>query len=322
METLFHRLLDPIGVFLDPASDRYWPFLASAAAIALVIYVARRIGPLTPAGFVRWLCPRAVYLHPSARLDVAMFIVNTVIVAVPTVTVTVTLAHGVRQGLGSLVGLTTLNIAPSLGLSVLFTLCLLAAGDLALFLGHYAMHKSRILWEFHKVHHSATVLMPLTAYRQHPVEEFITGSLNAAALGLVGGVFLYAAPAANVLGVQGHNLIELIALIAARHLRHSHIAVSFGALERFFVSPAQHQLHHSTAREHFDRNFGVVLAIWDWMFGTLVLATPNQAISFGIDGYAEHEYTSLAQLYLLPFRNAFAIARAALSPPAITTVTR
>src|SRR5438309_9756677 len=104
MDTIVHQLLRPFGVFLDPASDRYWMFLLSAAAIALVVYGARRIGPLTPAGFARWLCPRAIYLHPSARLDLAVFAVNTVIVVLPTVTIAGTVKRGVQQILGILIG--------------------------------------------------------------------------------------------------------------------------------------------------------------------------------------------------------------------------
>lgn len=35
------------------------------------------------------------------------------------------------------------------------------------------------------------------------------------------------------------------------------------------MSPAAHQIHHSTNPKHFDKNFGGAFAFWDWMFGTL-----------------------------------------------------
>ena len=57
------------------------------------------------------------------------------------------------------------------------------------------------------------------------------------------------------------------------NLRHSHVWITYGRImERLLISPAQHQIHHSKNKVHFDRNFGVVLAIWDGMFGTLELA--------------------------------------------------
>ena len=54
------------------------------------------------------------------------------------------------------------------------------------------------------------------------------------------------------------------------NLRHSHVGIQYWKwVEYIFISPAQHQLHHSIAKEHHDKNFGAALAIWDWLFGSL-----------------------------------------------------
>ena len=42
------------------------------------------------------------------------------------------------------------------------------------------MHKIPILWEFHKIHHSATSLNPITQYRLHPLELLINTLENIA----------------------------------------------------------------------------------------------------------------------------------------------
>lgn len=45
-----------------------------------------------------------------------------------------------------------------------------------------------MLWEFHKVHHSAQVLTPITVYRMHPVDELLTGLSTALTVGAATGV--------------------------------------------------------------------------------------------------------------------------------------
>ena len=49
------------------------------------------------------------------------------------------------------------------------TVTLFLAYELGYWLNHYVPHRVPFLWEFHKVHHSATVLTPLTNFRVHPV---------------------------------------------------------------------------------------------------------------------------------------------------------
>ena len=58
------------------------------------------------------------------------------------------------------------------------------------------------------------------------------------------------------------------------------------------------------APEHFNKNYGEVLAIWDWMFGTLYVPEGRETISYGI-GEENREYRSLTALYLLPFVKAW-----------------
>ncbi len=66
-------------------------------------------------------------------------------------------------------------------------------------------------------------------------------------------------------------------------MRHSHVWLSYGdLLEHLFISPAQHQIHHSRAVEHHGKNYGEVLAIWDWMFGTLYVPNGKEDLDFGL----------------------------------------
>ena len=62
--------------------------------------------------------------------------------------------------------------------------------DFATVLVHYAMHTMSVLWPFHKIHHSAEVLTPVTLFRMHPVDLFLSTAavlaFSGAGLGLFG----------------------------------------------------------------------------------------------------------------------------------------
>ena len=68
--------------------------------------------------------------------------------------------------------------------------------------------------------------------------------------------------------------------------------ISWGdRLEHVFCSPAQHQIHHSTDPRHHDRNFGGLLSLWDWLFGTLITARTRQQITFGLGAESDRYHT-------------------------------
>lgn len=136
---------------------------------------------------------------------------------------------------------------------------------------HYWLHRvfhSRWLWEFHKVHHSATVLVPPTASRIHLVEKLSEILLKGCALALYSGAFYWlCGGSVRPYTLFGVGYLVLIFNSLAANLRHSHIWLSFGPrLEHIFNSPAQHQIHHSRDPRHFNHNFGINLSLWDWWF--------------------------------------------------------
>ena len=67
--------------------------------------------------------------------------------------------------------------------------------------------------------------------------------------------------------------------------------------EYLLISPYQHQIHHSDNPKHFNKNMGSKLAIWDWMFGTLVLsksASKMTPLFFGnfFPGMPDNDFTN------------------------------
>lgn len=180
--------------------------------------------------------------------------------------------------------------------------------DLAQYWSHRIYHQSH-LWPLHAVHHSAEVLTPLTTYRTHPLAALIGSAFNSLVLGLGMGLLVGTlSPDMTFLEIAGVNAFSVLTNATVTNLHHSHIGVSFGpVLERIIISPAQHQIHHSRDPRHFNRNYGNVLAVWDWMFGTLYLIRDKEEISFGLDGEAEASLMTqnLWPLIVDPIRRVF-----------------
>lgn len=188
---------------------------------------------------------------------------------------------------------------PDVAARVLITVGVFLAYELGYWLDHWLSHKVPFLWEFHRVHHSAEHLTPLTVWRVHPVETLkfanililSTGAANGAgAYLLTSGVTPYA--------ISGTNVILLAFAYGLVHLQHSHVWLPFtGWLGRVIQSPAHHQIHHSSDRAHHNRNFGSCLAIWDWMFGTLhVPSRERESLRFGVDARHAEAHTVTAML--------------------------
>ncbi|MBY0385923.1 sterol desaturase family protein [bacterium] len=169
-----------------------------------------------------------------------------------------------------------------------FTVFAFIIDDFLRFFHHFCMHKIPWLWRFHKTHHSAKVLTPITLYRAHPVEVLISTIRNSLSAGLAVGFFVYFFEAqVSYFQIFSVNLFGFAFNFLGSNLRHSHIPISFGLLENIFISPKQHQIHHSQNVNHYDKNFGVSLAIWDRLAGSLVFSKQVQGkIHFGVRGFS------------------------------------
>jgi len=180
------------------------------------------------------------------------------------------------------------------------TLVLYIAYEFAYWLDHYLSHKIPFLWEFHKVHHSAKVLTPFTNYRVHPVDTLVFLNIVAVILGGANGVIHYAyGQEISLAAAAGINLILLSYMALYGHLQHSELWIPFtGLAGKIFLSPAHHQIHHSTNQRHFDKNFGGALVIFDWLFGTLYMPSKDdERVAFGIADHPHLEHLTTSIFY-------------------------
>lgn len=310
MEYLLNRLADPFVALANPQHRVFWLYLASAFALALGLYLVggSDAGRRGLRGFLRFCVPPSLYLHRSAKVDYAYFVVNRIVfglLLLPVVAAVALLAAALtKTALAAWLGATNFGLDDSFGWTLLQTLLAALAIDFGLFLAHWLQHKVPTLWEFHKVHHSAQVLTPVTAYRMHPVDDVLSMSLAGGFSGIVLGAFEFVQPDnPGVWTVLGLNAALFAYYATGYNLRHSHLWLSYGPRwSRWLISPAQHQIHHSKAPQHYDRNFGFIFAFWDVWFGSLYVPRSKEQIDVGLADGEDEQYSSVWRLYLLPFR--------------------
>jgi sterol desaturase/sphingolipid hydroxylase (fatty acid hydroxylase superfamily) len=189
------------------------------------------------------------------RQDLLYTVLNATL-TVPLVTaLTLSFADVVDRSLPWLV-LARIGTVPSWGaIAVIFV-----AMDACNWFAHLANHRVRMLWRFHELHHSQEDMNVLTVFRTHP---FIHVSYLIA---LVPGIVLVANGALPTTLLVAYGGVVAFA--------HSNTNLGFGPLERVFVSPNYHRIHHQLDGPQ-DINLGFALTIWDQMFNRAVFPTPE-----------------------------------------------
>jgi sterol desaturase/sphingolipid hydroxylase (fatty acid hydroxylase superfamily) len=309
---LLETILKPFALRLSPQGGLHWLSLGWAIAIALVVYQLRETERGRSAGirdFLAFCFPSRIYASASAKLDFKFLLVNTLVFGAfvaPLLLTSSVSAHALLRVLVETFGIPNAPLARTPFTDVAVTIVVAVAADLGFYISHYLQHRVSFLWEFHKIHHSAEVLQPITAYRSHPVDEAFDATLGGAATGIVLGLtaYMYGQPIDGIMVFQMNALVFLFS-IAGSHLRHSHIWLSYGPLDKVFVSPAMHQIHHSRAPEHVDKNLGGMLAIWDRLAGTLYLPRQQEDLPLGLHREEHRDYTTVLRLYILPFIKIF-----------------
>jgi sterol desaturase/sphingolipid hydroxylase (fatty acid hydroxylase superfamily) len=177
---------------------------------------------------------------------------------------------------------------------------------------HLANHRVRVLWRFHELHHSQEDMSVLTVFRTHPLIHV------SYLLALIPGIVLLA---------NGELPTTLLVIYGATvAFAHSNTNLGFGPLERVFVSPNFHRIHHQLNGPQ-DVNLGFALSIWDQFSHRAIFPTPETIrIDTGIPGRPlvveqagdrPHHFSVLLRQLVAPFRPMREVAK----PPSIRTAT-
>lgn len=155
---------------------------------------------------------------------------------------------------------------------------------------HRLLHKSKYLWEFHKVHHSVTEMGFAAHLRFHWMETVIYKTLQYIPLAMLG------------FGIQDFFVIHIIA-VAIGHLNHANIKLTYGPFKYVLNNPVMHLWHHA---HHLPKNtsgvnFGLSLSLWDYLFKTAYIPAENANEPLGFDGIEKLPKTFVRQ-GIYPFK--------------------
>jgi len=143
------------------------------------------------------------------------------------------------------------------------------AYDFFYYWNHRMGHEVSILWAAHVVHHSSEDYNLTTALRQ------TSGALFS---------WVFYLPLA-VAGFSPEMIITVGALnLVYQFWVHTQHIDKLGWMEKVFVTPSNHRVHHAQNRVYIDKNYGGVFILWDRLFGTFIPELSNEKPVYGIRG--------------------------------------
>ena len=105
------------------------------------------------------------------------------------------------------------------------------------------------------IHHSQRNLNLFTDFRYHVLEYIVSTTITIIPI--------------LALGVEATYIVYVIMFtMFLTRIYHANIKTNLGPLRYVLVTPQSHRIHHSIEPHHRDKNFGVLLSIWDRLFGT------------------------------------------------------
>ena len=167
---------------------------------------------------------------------------------------------------------------------------LLLATDLVWYWYHRLGHEINFLWAAHIVHHQS--------------EEF---NLSAAAR-----ITTFQAVFRNVfwcilpfIGFHPTMIISILLVHGAySFFTHTQMVGKLGWLEKIFITPSLHGVHHASDEKYLDKNYGDVFVFWDKLFGTFQQEqeAPKYGLTHPLKSYSFlwqhfHYYLEIGEAY-------------------------
>jgi sterol desaturase/sphingolipid hydroxylase (fatty acid hydroxylase superfamily) len=142
------------------------------------------------------------------------------------------------------------------------------AWDFCFYWLHRLHHKLPLFWAVHVVHHEG--------------EHFnLSLGMRNSWFSSLSSLPFFAALA--VLGLPLHVFVLVGGLhYSVQFYNHNGLVRRSGWLDRWFVTPRHHRVHHGCNEVYIDRNFGGTLLIWDKLFGTFQPERPDTPVRFGV----------------------------------------
>lgn len=153
--------------------------------------------------------------------------------------------------------------------SVVYWGLLFLLEDALFWLEHFVDHHVRLFWAVHVTHHSSEEYNLTTGFRSSVLMPFYR--------------YLYFIPLA-LLGFAPMDIFFMYALtqtygilVHTQYLKKLPRWIGY-----IFVTPSHHRVHHASNIPYLDKNMGMVLIIWDRLFGTFAEEKPEEKPVYGL----------------------------------------
>ncbi len=153
--------------------------------------------------------------------------------------------------------------------TLLYWIAIFITEDFLYYWEHRFDHQIRLFWAVHVTHHSSEEFNLTTGFRSSVFQPLYR--------------FIYFIP----LALLGFSPIDIIFVFAATQLygilvHTQYIDKMSFWFEALFVSPSHHRVHHASNVKYLDRNMGMLLIIWDKLFGTFKKENDSEKIVYGL----------------------------------------
>lgn len=149
--------------------------------------------------------------------------------------------------------------------------------DLVFYIEHRVDHYCRFFWAVHVTHHSSDEFNLTTGFRSSVFQPLYR--------------FIYFIP----LVLFGFKAIDIVFMYSLTQIYGILVHTKYVKrmpkwFELFFVSPSHHRVHHASNILYLDKNMGMVLIIWDRMFGTFQNELETEPVKYGLTKPIENPY--------------------------------
>lgn len=150
----------------------------------------------------------------------------------------------------------------------LYWFALLIGQDFMFYWLHRIDHYCRLFWAVHVTHHSSEEYNLTVGFRSSVFQPLYR--------------FIYFIP----LSLFGFKGVDIMFMYAATQiygiLIHTQTIDKLGFLEYFLSTPSHHRVHHASNVKYLDKNMGMVLIIWDKLFGTFQAEEKDTKVVYGL----------------------------------------
>jgi sterol desaturase/sphingolipid hydroxylase (fatty acid hydroxylase superfamily) len=165
----------------------------------------------------------------------------------------------------------------------IYWLVLLLTEDFMFYWLHRVDHYCRLFWAVHVTHHSSEEFNLTVGFRSSVFQPLYR--------------FMWFIPL-PLLGFRPEDIMLMYAITQIYGiLIHTQSVNKLGPLEWFLSTPSHHRVHHASNVRYLDKNLGMVLIIWDKMFGTFEAEDHAEPIKYGLTKNLEKPYHPVKTIF-------------------------